>query len=210
MSIIYLSGSTYGPIFESPRPDLGVMMHPRIGNKDPLERVPWGADNGCFSQGDAFDEDAWFRWLDSKEGAWSQLLFATAPDVIFDPVGTLERSLSVLPRIRERGIPAAFVLQDGVRPDQVPWDAVDVVFVGGSTEFKLSEKAYWIVGLARSLGKKAHLGRVNSFRRLKAANVSAFDSADGTYLKFGPDKNFPKLISWLDWNNCQAPLGLFE
>jgi hypothetical protein len=91
----------------------------------------------------------------------------------------------------------------------VPWDTVDWVFIGGSNEFKLSEVAYAVAGKARSLGKKVHLGRVNSFRRLKAARVSAFDSADGTYLRFGPDVNFPKLIEWLDQMNRQAPLPLW-
>lgn len=209
VSIVYLSGSSHAPIFDDPRPDLGVMMHPRIGNQDPLEKVPWAADNGCFSQGDAFHEDPWFRWIDSKEVAWGTCLFATAPDVMLDPAATLIRSLPVLPKIRERGIPAAFVLQDGVTESQVPWDLIDVVFVGGSTEYKLSEPAYRMVALARTRGKTAHLGRVNSLRRLKAARVSAFSSADGTFLRFGPDTNFPKLLGWLDDMNRQPSLGLW-
>ena len=43
-----------------------------------------------------------------------------------------------------------------------------------------------------------HCGRVNSWRRLRACAVSGVDSVDGTYLKFGPDANWPTLTAWLD------------
>ncbi len=44
---------------------------------------------------------------------------------------------------------------------------------------------------------------MNSWKRLKAAAVSGYDSADGTYLTFGPDKNIVKLNGWLDVLNTQ-------
>lgn len=42
------------------------------------------------------------------------------------------------------------------------------------------------------------MGRVNSRSRLKIAEWFGCDSADGTYLAYGPDKNLPKLLKWLD------------
>ncbi|MFK0156517.1 hypothetical protein ACIQVK_31150 [Streptomyces sp. NPDC090493] len=42
------------------------------------------------------------------------------------------------------------------------------------------------------------MGRVNSRIRLGIAEWFGCDTADGTYLAYGPDKNLPKLLSWLD------------
>lgn len=100
----------------------------------------------------------------------------------------------------------AFVTQDGCRSDLVPWGAFDWLFVGGSDAWKLSEASWQLVREAKLRGLGVHVGRVNSWRRLKACAVSGVDSADGTYLKFGPDVNWPKLIGWLDDVNGQGRL----
>lgn len=42
-----------------------------------------------------------------------------------------------------------------------------------------------------------HMGRVNSERRLRYADAIGCDSADGTYLAFGPDVNLPDVLAWL-------------
>lgn len=42
------------------------------------------------------------------------------------------------------------------------------------------------------------MGRVNSRTRLGIAEWFGCDSADGTYLAYGPDKNLPRLLRWLD------------
>jgi hypothetical protein len=47
------------------------------------------------------------------------------------------------------------------------------------------------------MGKGTHMGRVNSNRRLQYAATIGCDSADGTYLAFGPDQNLPRLLWWL-------------
>ena len=41
------------------------------------------------------------------------------------------------------------------------------------------------------------MGRVNSYKRLKAAAGFGYDSVDGTYLGYGPLVNGPKLLDWL-------------
>ncbi|MEU2774529.1 hypothetical protein ABZ646_16705 [Streptomyces sp. NPDC007162] len=41
------------------------------------------------------------------------------------------------------------------------------------------------------------MGRVNSRIRLGIAEWFGCDTADGTYLAYGPDKNLPKFLSWL-------------
>jgi len=42
------------------------------------------------------------------------------------------------------------------------------------------------------------MGRVNSLDRLRAAIGIGCKSADGTFLKFGPNINWPRLKRWLD------------
>jgi len=48
------------------------------------------------------------------------------------------------------------------------------------------------------------MGRVNSYKRLALANSWGVDTADGTFLGFGPTQNLPRLCSWLDKLNGPA------
>lgn len=186
---------------EYKRIGLGVMHTPMMGNRCGHGLV-WAADTGCYTQPKKFNLDRYYGWLDGQPR--SSCLFATAPDVVGDPVATWERSEAVLPVIRSLGYRAALVAQDGMT--DVPWDAFDCFFVGGSTEWKLSEAAYRLVEEAKSRGKWCHMGRVNSWRRFKAAAAAGYDSADGTFVGFGPEKNLPQVASWLDWAGSQPTL----
>lgn len=58
-----------------------------------------------------------------------------------DAAATLTRSAPMLPRIRALGYPAALVAQDGLEHLAVPWDAFDVLFLGGTTDWKLGPAA---------------------------------------------------------------------
>jgi len=40
------------------------------------------------------------------------------------------------------------------------------------------------------------MGRVNSARRWAIAEVFGCDTADGTFLAFGPDTNLPRAKAW--------------
>lgn len=157
--------------------------------------VPWCADNGCFS--DAFDADTWWRFLERNAHRASSCVFAAAPDVVGDAAATLERSAPWLPRIRELGYPAALVAQDGLEHLTVPWDTFDALFIGGSTRWKTSLAAQHLGAEAKRRGKWLHMGRVNSGPRFRLArDVFHCDSADGTFLVFGPDTNLPRLLRW--------------
>lgn len=208
-TLTYLTGASNDGARAIGRRNLGVLGQP--GNKVHEHRGDyaggWAADNGCYSKGDTFDVDVWLRWLEQlpREGC----LFATAPDVlrwieidgkrvpVGDAAATLERSRALLPLIRKLGFPAALVAQDGLEDLEIPWDDFDVLFVGGSTEWKLGAAAERICREARERGKWVHVGRVNSWRRIDQVRDYA-DSADGTFLAFGPTKNLPQLVSWLD------------
>jgi hypothetical protein len=152
------------------------------------------ADNGCFGKGYPGDQ-AWLAWLDTL--AADRVTFAVAPDVVGDAAATLTRSAPFLPAIRGKGLPAAFVAQDGLEDLPVPWDDFDALFIGGTTTWKLGPTARALVGEAKARGKWVHMGRVNSERRYTYAAWIGCDSADGTFLTFGPDVNLPRLRAWL-------------
>lgn len=158
----------------------------------------WAADNGAFNAKTYVGDDKWFAWLASKAEHADRCLFATAPDVVGDAQATLDRSLPWLPKIRGLGYKAAFVAQDGLEDLTVPWDAFDVLFIGGSTEWKLGGAAAALTAEAKARGKQVHVGRVNSYKRLRYSESIGADTADGTFLAFGPDKNLPRLASWLE------------
>lgn len=175
--------------------ELGYIDTPSQGNRRPAG-VIWCADNGCFGKGWPGYE-AWVAWLERNAADASTCLFATAPDIVGDAAGTLERSAPWLPVIRELGYPAALVAQDGLEDLDIPWDSFDVLFLGGSTEWKLSPAAARLVAEAKARGKRVHMGRVNSRRRYRYAKAIGCDTVDGTYLVFGPTVNLPKLLSWV-------------
>ncbi|MER5277769.1 hypothetical protein ABT025_18700 [Streptomyces sp. NPDC002809] len=177
---------------------LGCMTTPAQGNRIP-DGALYAADNGKFGKGWPGAE-RWFDWLENTVARYGadRCLWAVAPDVPFDAAGTLTESLPWLPRIRQLGIPAAFAAQDGCEHGLVPWDELDVLFIAGSTEWKIGPAAEALAREAKTRGKQVHMGRVNSARRLGIAEWFGCDTADGTYLAFGPDTNLPPLLAWLD------------
>ncbi len=206
MSAVYLTGVTNpkvtAKLTAEPWAGLhGLLVQPESYGGTEVERWPrWAADNGCFSKGDAFDAPAWLGWLAAlAPGSRSRCLFAVAPDVVGDAAATLKRSTPYLGPIRAMGYPVAYVGQDGAELDlgRIPWAGLDVLFLGGSTEWKLDpEGAGRVTRAALERGKTVHMGRVNSRKRLRLAESWGCDSADGTFLAFGPNVNLPKLLSW--------------
>lgn len=194
--MIYLANPcSNAGILDAMRADhLGFIDTPAQGNMRP-EGVVWCADNGAFSN--RFNEEKWWAFLEANAHAASTCLFAVAPDVVGDAAATLERSRPWLPKIRSLGYRVAFVAQDGQEALPVPWDEFDVLFIGGSTEFKLGPAAQLLTERAKWHGKWVHMGRVNSRKRLRLAESWGVDSCDGTLLTFGPDKHLRPLLRWL-------------
>jgi Xaa-Pro aminopeptidase len=50
------------------------------------------------------------------------------------------------------------------------------------------------------------VGRVNSARRYHAMRVAGADSADGTFVAFGPDVNIPHVRRWVETAKRQPSL----
>lgn len=186
---------------------LGCITTPKQGNRIP-DGSWWCADNGKFGKGWP-GESAWFAWLSraADDTGRGRLLFATAPDVVGDSENTLRESLPFLPKLRELSVPSAFVAQDGCsRWGLIPWGEFDVLFIGGTDEFKLGEEGALVCEWARELGVPTHMGRVNSRKRIQLALDLGCATVDGTYLSFGPDVNLLRLIGFFN----QLGLNNFE
>lgn len=197
--MLYLSGAITQTLLADVRKDVGLMVQPGMGRDfAPLQFRLWGGDNARFAAPERWVAGDWLEWVAGLRRYRGNCLFIVAPDVVGDAEATLALSPPYLPTIRQLGFKAAYVSQDGADSTPLPWDDFDCLFVGGTDSWKLSEASYELIAEARSRGKWCHMGRVNSLQRLKAAAVSGFDSVDGTYLKYGPDENWPKLCGWLD------------
>jgi len=213
---------------------LGFIDTPDQGNRHPKGSM-WIADNGKFSpkramEGIPWDEEGWKAFLIKYAHRAHEALFATAPDVVHwveypngqmgpmgDAAATLIESAKYYDWIRELGYPVALVAQDGLDPDDVPWDKIDAIFVGGSDDYKVGSPppgrirplkldgtplgvpgCIGVVQEAKRRGKWVHIGRVNSRARYLFARSIGADSVDGTYITRGPTKNLQNVLDWIN------------
>jgi hypothetical protein len=165
--------------------DVGDLIVPGSGNT-PVG--VWAADNGAFS---GFDEVAFLRMLDRLQPWRETCLFVACPDVVGDAATTLNLFREWSPRL---DWPLALVAQDGLAPDPIPWGEIAALFIGGTTEFKLSPEAAGLVRLAKHRGKWVHMGRVNTIRRMVYANSIGVDSIDGTSFSRWSDIYIPRAV----------------
>jgi hypothetical protein len=166
--------------------DVGHLVCPRSRNV--VWSQEWAADNAAFSRFDAAAYRSMLATIAGQPGC----LFVTVPDVVGDAFATRDLWREWFPVVRAHGLPAAFVLQDGLEDVGVPWLECAAVFIGGSTAFKLGPVARMAVQEAQRLGKWVHMGRVNTMRRLRYAQHIGCDSIDGSGFARFPDAMLPK------------------
>lgn len=178
-----------------------LLTSQRSMTKQGLYGLKFAIDNECFTK--EFDPDKYRRLLKRIMEIHGPIdcLFVTAPDVVGNALATWDRSKDWLREIRKIGLPCALVAQDGLESMRIQWEQFDAIFIGGSTEWKLSSAAAWISIRARQKGKWVHMGRVNSVYR--ASRLLEFpDSVDGTAWAKHPTK-YAKL--WQNWLNAGKP-----
>lgn len=135
----------------------------------------FGLDNGAYSK---FDAKAFISLLAKHEPRRDLCRFVAAPDVVACARRTLECFSFWQPRLILW--PVAFVCQDGQENLPIPWDNCAAVFIGGSTEWKMSKHAAAIVKASKVIGKWCHVGRINTPGRLEYFEDLGADSCDGT------------------------------
>ena len=207
--ICLVSGSTktVRRLAEKGQRNLGVLLTPANGNSVASVcrlGLPYAVDNGAFS---GFDAAAFEKLLIELENAPRKPLWVACPDVVGDAVGTWELFRRWQFRIARRGLPVAFVLQDGQEDlSMPPWPLISAVFIGGSTEFKLGAGAAELVARAKRMRKLVHMGRVNSKARMELAYHIGCDSIDGTSMSMFGDVHIEKFCEWSDELQCAGSL----
>lgn len=185
------------------RPDrLGVLLTPSNGNREWWgEDMAWACDNDCFN---GLNVPAYLRMLAKVATFKSRPAWVSCPDVVGDAVETLRRFNLWQPMLAELGMATAFVGQDGLRLGDIPWDRLTCFFVGGSTEWKLSDEAGRFTREAHDRGKLVHYGRVNTMRRIVWIGRGMrdgrlwCDTIDGTGFSAFGDKRIPAGVRWID------------
>lgn len=199
---ILVSGATatMRGLLQRHRQHLGVLMTPQHTGRICSLPLPWACDNAAFSNPD--DDKFWRLCMSS----WSVTeyhppLWVAVPDVVGNHSETLRlfgiwcdywrSELGCIPwRL-------AFVLQDGCRPGDVPWNEIAAVFVGGTTGFKLRGTAD-LIAEAKHRGKLVHIGRVNTLRRIKFAHDVGADTVDGTAFSMFPATYIGRACRYLE------------
>lgn len=163
--------------------NLGFLVTPRGIPKLSKTKGIFGVDNDCFNI-KSYSEEKFLKLLEAVskfENVKERCKFVNAPDVLNDFEETLKLYYNWYSIIKIKyNLPISIVLQDGANIDNIPWDYIDAIFVGGSTEFKLSENVRTIIKEAQLQKKWVHVGRVNTKRRLAYCKLLEVDSVDGS------------------------------
>ena len=177
---------------------VGYLFGPaHMDRQTPREWMPFACDNDAYiahTQNKEWDESAWFSMIDKVRLFRIRPLWMLVPDVVANKKKTLENWKIYAPTVKDFYFPAAFCVQDGMTLDDVPSDA-DVVFVGGSTEWKWRTVEMW----SKNFGR-VHVGRVNSVWRVEQCEDWGVESVDGSGWFREPSRpdKLPALARWMD------------
>jgi hypothetical protein len=155
----YLAGAYPGSV--------GMLISPGSYKRPPFY-LPYAIDNGAFI---GFEEVAFQFLLRKVSLLRNKPIFVAVPDCVGDAEETNRLWHQWHDKIE---FPLAFVAQDGHEPQDIPTKA-HAVFVGGSTDWKLSSAHKF-----KSVCKWLHIGRVNTLGRLHWAVDIGADSIDGS------------------------------
>lgn len=161
--------ATYSRLY---RYEFGQLRTPLTGYQW-CER-PYAIDNGCYT---SFNQPAYLRLVEQAKRSLPFPIFVALPDV----VGNAKETIGLFHQFKFHmgPLPKALVLQDGIEDCVIPWDELQAVFVGGTTNFKESDYVRQLCQTAKRRGRWVHIGRVNTASRvLKFAGIA--DSIDGS------------------------------
>ena len=178
----------------------------RIGNlhtPDSVRKpkpVPYALDNavyGAWSNDREWNSEKYYKALDFYDPNICR--WTVVPDWVSDKNLTLERWSKHWRGIKDRGYTLAFAVQDGMTPSDVP-EKAEVIFVGGSTEWKWKTMPIWCREFER-----VHAARVNTYRLLWMAHECGAESCDGTGFTRGDQKQWNGLVEYLEESTKGRP-----
>jgi hypothetical protein len=194
MLLVSGSTATVRRLAAANRAHLGHLLTPSNRNAASVfdTGLAWACDNGCYR---GLDAPAFRRLLARVKGR-PGCLWVVCPDRVADASETLRLFTQWAAEVRAAGHPVAFVGQDGAENSDIPWAEFDCWFVGGSTSWKLSRASADLMHEARRRGKRVHVGRVNSLRRMTWAFDSGADSVDGSSMSMFGDHYIAAFCAW--------------
>jgi hypothetical protein len=158
------------------------------------EWLPFAVDNGRFAAsacGKPWDGEQFVAYLHNVASMGHAPLWVVVPDVVGDADQTLRSWGEWSDRLSVFGWPLALAVQDGMTPQDVPSDA-DVIFVGGSTDWKRRTMSMWC-----EVFDRVHVGRINTERWLWECDEAGAESCDGTGWFRGRQAQLDGLLSYL-------------
>lgn len=147
----------------------------------PQPHLPYALDNGAFgswSNNRPWDRDAFITHIERYSFLQLRPDWVVVPDVVADRDLTLSRWAHWAPILaNDYHLKLAIAVQDGMTAADVDQlnPKADVVFVGGSTEWKWSTYDKWAKDFPR-----VHIGRVNTESQLERCSSAGVESCDGT------------------------------
>jgi hypothetical protein len=164
--------------------DFGVITTPAFGgvNISIKQGRTWAMDSGLF--GGSFSLDGYLKFIKKHKPYRDTCLFVTVPDSVGNSIQTLHLWRNHVWLFE--GWPLAFVAQDGQENLPMPVD-YDVLFLGGSTDWKLSPAADDCIARGQAAGRWIHIGRTNSEKRMDHFKLVGANSCDGTFPAREPD-----------------------
>ncbi len=165
---------------------------------EPMPYLPYALDNGAYgaySNKEPWSPHPYLASCDRARLCHIKPLWSVVPDAVGDKVGTIELWGEWEAQLRPYGWPLAFAVQDGMTPSDVPATA-DVIFVGGSTEWKWRNVALFCAAFPR-----VHVGRVNSEPHLWHCHDAGAESCDGTGWFRGDRKQLAELVAYIEKTN---------
>lgn len=135
----------------------------------------FGIDNGAFSR---FDRKGFMGLLEREKPNRQRCKFVAMPDV----VGSARRTLEAFEFWADHitNWPLALVCQDGIEDLPIPWARLDAVFIGGSTDWKMSKAAADVIKAAQLMEVHTHVGRINTTKRWGPFESLGVDTCDGS------------------------------
>lgn len=175
-----------------------------VGRREwPPRRRPAFQDNDAFrdwQQGRDFDNAAFLSTCALANADPVPPVFSACPDRVATGLASLAFSLRWLD-MHASAFPALrwyLVVQDGmgVADVQPVMDRFTGIFVGGTLAWKIATGAMWCQ-LAHELGKRCHIGRVGTAKRVRWAMRIGVDSIDSS-APLWADANLARFVNALD------------
>lgn len=146
--------------------------------RTPMPHIPYALDNGAFAAwagGNEWDANAFVAHVERFAWARYHPEWVVVPDVVGDKDATLSLwdEWSIRIRTSWPHLNLAFAVQDWMSPDDVP--ECDVVFVGGTTDWKWDTVDEWCGAFPR-----VHVARVNGYAPAMRCSELGAESVDGT------------------------------